>query len=81
MIKLMITLAHLNVGQRARIDGFIADISAFQRKLLALGLVPGAEIELRRIAPLGDPMQFQLSGGSISLRQQEAQQIHISLLP
>jgi ferrous iron transport protein A len=76
----MTTLAHLKIGERARISDIQSDITAFQRKLLALGLVPGAEIALCRVAPLGDPLQFQLNGGSISLRQQEAKLIQVRLL-
>lgn len=77
----MTTLAQLAIDDRARIEGLAAGIATFQRKLLALGLVPGAEIELRRIAPLGDPLQFQLNGGAISLRQQEARMVRVSVLP
>lgn len=76
----MTTLAHLNIGERACISDIQSEVTAFQRKLLALGLVPGAEIALCRTAPLGDPLQFQLNGGSISLRQQEARLIQIRLL-
>ena len=45
--------------------------SAYRYKLLAMGLVPGAQLYVKRIAPLGDPIQFEINGSSISLRRRE----------
>ncbi|MEK9714096.1 MAG: FeoA family protein, partial [Thalassolituus sp.] len=56
------TLDKVSVGSKARISGFSAVETNFRRKLLALGLMPGAEVEVRRVAPLGDPVQIQLRG-------------------
>lgn len=67
-----LTLDQLRPGAHARITGFTTAESNFRRKLLALGLMPGTLIEVSRFAPLGDPMQIQLRGGSVSLRKQEA---------
>ncbi len=66
------TLDKIFPGQRARITGFTSVQTNFRRKLLALGLMPGAEVEIRRTAPLGDPIQIQLRGSSVSLRRSEA---------
>ena len=66
------TLDQMAVGSRAKIIGFAKTESNFRRKLLALGLMPGAVVEIRRLAPLGDPMQIQLRGASVSLRKLEA---------
>jgi len=45
--------------------------SAYRRKLLAMGLMPGACLRVKRIAPLGDPIQFEINGFSLSLRRSE----------
>jgi len=75
-----ITLDKVGVNSKAVITGFAAVETNFRRKLLALGLMPGAEIEVRRFAPLGDPIQIQLRGASVSLRKQEAAIIEVDLL-
>jgi len=74
------TLDQLTIGSRARILGFTATEANFRRKLLALGVMPGAQIEVRRFAPLGDPIQIQLRGASISLRKQEAAIIQVEVI-
>ncbi|MEE3191293.1 MAG: FeoA domain-containing protein [Pseudomonadota bacterium] len=42
--------------------------------------MPGAEVQVMRLAPLGDPIQIQLRGASVSLRKQEAAIIEVDLL-
>lgn len=74
------SLDQVTAGQKVRIVGFAAVETNFRRKLLALGLMPGAEVEVRRVAPLGDPMQIQLRGASVSLRKQEAAIIEVETL-
>ncbi len=75
------TLDQLGIGTHARIMGFTDSETNFRRKLLALGVMPGAQIEVRRYAPLGDPIQIQLRGASISLRKQEASIIQVEVMP
>lgn len=45
--------------------------TAYRRKLLAMGVMPGARLQVKRIAPLGDPIQFEINGFSLSLRRRE----------
>lgn len=66
------TLRDLGVGQRARVVGFVKTGGAYRRKLLSLGLTPGAEFTVTRVAPMGDPVEIQLRGFSLSLRKDEA---------
>jgi len=75
-----LTLDQLALGSQARILGFTATETNFRRKLLALGVMPGALLEVRRFAPLGDPIQIQLRGSSISLRRQEASIIQVEVV-
>ncbi|WP_221796830.1 FeoA family protein [Oceanobacter mangrovi] len=60
------------IGSVVRVTGFAATEAQFRRKLLSLGVVPGAELTVCRVAPLGDPIQIQLKGRSVSLRKSEA---------
>lgn len=66
------TLDKVDVGQSVTISGFTQAHPQLRRKLLALGLMPGASALIKRVAPLGDPIQLQLKGTSVSLRHQEA---------
>ena len=50
----------------------------FRTRLLAMGFVPGAGIEVLRAAPLGDPVEYRVKGYCISLRKEEARLISVS---
>ena len=72
----MSTLAELPLGQRAKVSG-VGGARAFRRRLLEMGLVPGTEIRVVTIAPLGDPLQIEVRGGQWSIRRAEAAQIDV----
>lgn len=65
-------ISELKLGQRAKIVGFKKDNSAYKQKLLAMGLVPGAEFSLIQKAPLGCPILLSFRGGELALRVHEA---------
>lgn len=46
---------------------------AYRKKLLAFGLTPGIQIEVIRVAPMGDPVEVKVRGFSLSLRKEEAE--------
>ncbi len=70
------TLKDLQVGDRARVAGFLetggAGGSSYRRKLLSMGLTPGAEISVTRVAPMGDPVEIRVRGFALSVRRDEA---------
>jgi Fe2+ transport system protein FeoA len=71
------TLAMLKRGQKSIIDSIDTTDPQVQR-LMMLGMVEGAEIELAGAALGGDPMEFRLFGSGISLRQEQARQFTVS---
>lgn len=72
-------LTFLNSGEGAYVSTLDATTSPqIARRLMALGFVPGTYVEVVRRAPLGDPIEFELRGGRISLRASEARLILIS---
>jgi Fe2+ transport system protein FeoA len=71
------TLAMLQRGQKSVIDSIDTTDPQVQR-LMMLGMVEGAEIELAGAALGGDPMEFRLFGSGISLRQEQARQFTVS---
>ncbi|MCB9561675.1 MAG: ferrous iron transport protein A [Kofleriaceae bacterium] len=50
---------------------------AFRRRLMEMGLVPGTEITIRNVAPLGDPLEIEVRHGRLSIRRSEAAQIRV----
>ena len=51
-----------------------------QSRLYALGLYPGAAVEVLRFAPAGDPMQVRVGATLLSIRKQEAQLVDVESL-
>ena len=45
---------------------------AFRRRLLEMGLVPGTQVSIVTVAPLGDPIQIEVRNGQWSIRRAEA---------
>ncbi|MDJ0932891.1 FeoA family protein [Breoghania sp.] len=67
-------------GGRVRVSGFTDRTSSYRRRLLAMGLTPGAEVTVVRKAPLGDPIELDLRGTSLSVRKDEARIVSIELV-
>ncbi|MCI8623498.1 MAG: ferrous iron transport protein A [Provencibacterium sp.] len=70
------TLGDLRPGQGAFIRSVRGE-ELFVRRLAELGVTPGTWVELRRKAPLGDPIQIRLRGYELSLRRADAKRIEV----
>ena len=68
MIKTLDTLAIGESGVIVKVGGE----GRVRRRLFDMGLTPGAEVYLRKKAPLGDPLEVTLRGYELSLRKDEA---------
>lgn len=66
------SLKMLTVGDQGKIVGFDKSGKAYRKRLLAMGLTPGAEFTVTRFAPLGDPVEIKIRGFSLTLRKNEA---------
>lgn len=75
----LMTLDNITVGQTATVLALAPTEAGFRRKLLSLGMTPGAQIKVKRLAPLGDPMEIEVRGFSLSLRKAEAQTIQVEI--
>ncbi|MFG1281722.1 FeoA family protein [Xanthobacter autotrophicus] len=75
-----LALAALVPGDRARIQSLGKDRSGYRQKLMSMGLTPGVEFEITRVAPLGDPMEIRVRGFAMSLRRFEADTITVEKL-
>jgi Fe2+ transport system protein FeoA len=76
----MPTLDQLRPGQRGRITALQGQDALMQR-LMEMGLFEGEEIEVVRLAPLGDPLEIRLGDYLLSLRRSEAARVQIDHLP
>lgn len=74
------TLKDLQVGDRAKVAGFLENSGAYRRKLLSLGLTPGAEFSVTRVAPMGDPVEIRVRGFALSVRREEAATLSVEKL-
>lgn len=75
-----ITLGELKTGETGRVVAFRKSGGAYRRKLLAMGLTPGVQFNVCRVAPLGDPIQLQVRGFQLSIRRDEASSVEVSRL-
>lgn len=66
-------LSDLKPGESGIIKEFNSDEASL--KLMEMGCLPGEEVLLEQIAPLGDPISIIISGYTLSLRLEEAEQI------
>ncbi len=48
-----------------------------QRRILALGIIPGSTLEVIKVAPLGDPIEVKLRSSNLMIRKEEAQNISV----
>jgi Fe2+ transport system protein FeoA len=72
-------LAALRAGERGRVQPSSGDHPAHQR-LWALGLLPGTEVRVVQIAPLGDPVELEFNGMHLSLRKADASSVQVERL-
>ncbi|HNQ03296.1 MAG TPA: FeoA family protein [Thiobacillaceae bacterium] len=74
------TLKDLKVGDRAKVTGFMEGGGTYRRKLLSMGLTPGAELAVTRLAPMGDPVEIRVRGFALSVRRAEAATLAVEVL-
>ena len=70
------TLKELEVGKSAVICS-VGGKGALRQHFLDMGMIPGAEVTVVKLAPMGDPMELQIHGYELTLRLAEADQIEI----
>jgi Fe2+ transport system protein FeoA len=71
------SLAHLPVGVQARVIAVQGE-GAVARRLMEMGVVPGAPVRVIKTAPLGDPLEIRVRGYHLALRRTEALTITVT---
>jgi ferrous iron transport protein A len=65
-------LKDMKMGSKGRIVRLLAGERSYRNRLISMGLLPGTEFVVSRIAPLGDPIEIKVRGFALSLRKGEA---------
>ncbi len=71
------TLKELKIGQTARVEK-VGGEGALRQHFLDMGVLPGAEVTLIKLAPMGDPMELRIKGYELTLRLADADQIDVT---
>lgn len=72
----MRTLKEVKVGETVKVVK-IAGAGAIKRRIMDMGITKGVEIYVRKVAPLGDPVEVTVRGYELSLRRNDAEIINV----
>jgi ferrous iron transport protein A len=72
----MKTLRDVKVGKTARVVKLHGE-GAVKRRIMDMGLTKGTEIFVRKVAPLGDPIEIMVRGYELSLRKADAEMVEV----
>ena len=75
----MKTLKEVKIGQTAQV-GKLHGEGAVKRRIMDMGITKGVQIFVRKVAPLGDPMEVRVRGYELSLRKEDANMIEVTVL-
>lgn len=72
----MKTLKQASVGDTVRVVKLHGE-GAVKRRIMDMGLTKGVEVHIRKVAPLGDPVEVSVRGYELSIRKADAEMIEI----
>ena len=72
----MKTLRDVKIGARAKVIKVHGE-GALRRRIMDMGLTKGVEVYVRKVAPLGDPIELTVRGYELSIRKSDAETIEI----
>ena len=72
----MRTLKDVQVGESAKVVKLHGE-GAVKRRIMDMGITKGVEVNIRKVAPLGDPVEVTVRGYELSLRKADAQMIEV----
>ena len=72
----MKTLRDVKVGETARVVKLHGE-GAVKRRIMDMGITRGTDIFVRKVAPLGDPLELNLRGYELSLRKADAEMVEV----
>ena len=75
----MRTLKDLKIGESSRVVKVHGE-GAVRRRIMDMGITKGVVIKLRKVAPLGDPMEINVRGYELTLRKDDAAKIEVEFI-
>jgi ferrous iron transport protein A len=73
----VLSLGDMAVGDRGQVVRLVRGNRSYREKLLSMGLLPGTEFTVTRLAPLGDPIEISVRGYAMTLRKEEAKMLTV----
>lgn len=75
----MLSLRDIKVGKRVKVLKVEGE-GALKRRIMDMGITKGVEIYVRKVAPLGDPIEINLRGYELTLRKADSQMIIVEAI-
>ena len=72
------TIRAMKPGQKGTVVRLLAE-GPLKRRLFDMGITPGAQVFMRKVAPLGDPIEINIRGYELSIRKTEAETVLIRI--
>ncbi len=72
----MKTLKDMKIGETGNVARLHGE-GAVKRRIMDMGITKGAEVTVRKVAPLGDPIELTVRGYELSIRKDEAEKVEI----
>ena len=72
----MKTLKQVKIGGTAKVVKLHGE-GALKRRIMDMGITKGVELKVRKVAPLGDPIEISVRGYELSLRKEDAETIEV----
>ena len=73
-------LSELEVGQKAKVLKLNEENKAIRRHLLDMGITRGVEITIKKVAPMGDPVDIELRDYELCLRKEDLTKIEVEVI-
>lgn len=72
----MATLRDVKIGETVKVKK-LNGVGAVKRRIMDMGITKGVDVTIRKVAPLGDPIQVTVRGYELSLRKADAELIDV----
>ena len=72
----MATLKDAKIGQTVRVKKLTGE-GAVKRRIMDMGITKGVQVYVRKVAPLGDPVEVNVRGYELSIRKNDAEMIEV----
>lgn len=73
-------LSNLRIGQKGKVLSLLVEDRSLRRKLLDMGITEGVQIKIKKIAPLGDPVDIALRGYELCIRRTDLSMIMVEVI-